>query len=148
MGTRETFPRRAWEREKGKKTMTQKQASFKKSLIRDIQINKGRVFEDDEQRREFMLSRFGVDSTTKLSIDELKQLREFCLGDVSDVKVDMISEAQRYKIESLWRAKAREKSTMSLLLFTKRITKRAIYDILTLKKVEATKLIVALERLK
>jgi hypothetical protein len=94
-----------------------------------------------------MLSRFGVDSTTKLSIEELVKLRDFCLGNVSDIKVDLLSEAQGWRINALWREKARDKSTMALLLFAKRICKRDIYDILTLKKAEATKLIVALDKL-
>ncbi|MDD3467493.1 MAG: hypothetical protein PHE67_10130 [Campylobacterales bacterium] len=127
--------------------MTQKQTLYKKALIKDIQINKHRVFADDEERKEFMLSRFGVDSTTKLSIEELVKLRDFCLGNVSDIKVDLLSEAQGWRINALWREKARDKSTMALLLFAKRICKRNIYDILTLKKAEATKLIVALDKL-
>ena len=128
--------------------MTQKKTAYKKALIRDIQINKQNVFIDDEQRREFMMSRFGVDSTTKLSIAELKQLLDFCLRKVSDISVDLITEPQAQKINTLWQKKARDKSSLALLLFARRICKRAIYDILTLKKLEATKLIVALEKLK
>lgn len=128
--------------------MTPKQTAYKKALIKEIQINKRNMFLDDEQRREFMLSRFGVDSTTKMSITELKQLLDFCLGKVSDVSVDLASEAQVHKMETLWAQKARDKSPMALLLFAKRITKRSVYDILALKKVEATKLIVALEKMK
>jgi hypothetical protein len=127
--------------------MTQKQTLYKKALIKDIQINKHRVFADDEERKEFMQSRFGVDSTTKLSIEELVKLRDFCLGKVSDIKVDTLSGGQAFRIRLMWREKARDKSSMALLLFAKRICKRDIYDILTLKKAEATKLIVALEKL-
>ena len=54
--------------------MTLAQETYKKSLIKKIQINKSKVFIDDESRREFMLSRFGVDSTTKMSIDKLNLL--------------------------------------------------------------------------
>lgn len=46
--------------------MTKSQTTYKKSLIQKIQIVKHNVFTDDEMRKEFMLSRFGVDSTTKL----------------------------------------------------------------------------------
>jgi len=127
--------------------MTKKQTLYKKALIKDIQINKHRVFADDDERREFMQSRFGVDSTTKLSIDQLQQLRDFCLGNVSDIKVDLLSEAQGWRINALWREKARDKSTMALLLFAKRICKRQVLDLGSLKKSEATKVIVAIERL-
>lgn len=128
--------------------MTSKQTAYKKALIKDIQINKRNVFIDDEQRREFMLSRFGVESTTKLSIEQLMQLRDFCIKKVSDIKVDIISEAQGWRINALWSDKARDKSTMALLLFAKRICKRSVYDLASLKKSEATKLIVALEKMK
>ena len=61
--------------------MTKAQQTYKKNLIQKIQIVKHNVFSDDEMRKEFMLSRFGVDSTTKLSIDELKLLLDFSLSD-------------------------------------------------------------------
>mgnify|MGYP000662068016 CR=1 FL=1 len=67
--------------------MTNKQQTYKKSLIQKIQILKHNVFVDDESRREFMLSRFGVNSTTKLTIDELKLLLDFCNRNVSDIPV-------------------------------------------------------------
>ena len=67
--------------------MTNKQQTYKKSLIQKIQIVKKNVFVDDESRREFMLSRFGVESSTKLTIDELKLLLDFCNRNVSDIPV-------------------------------------------------------------
>ena len=82
--------------------MTQSQQTYKKSLIQKIQIVKHNVFIDDEQRKEFMLSRFGVDSTTKLSIDELKLLLKYCLKDISDIPVFLASEAQLHKINTPW----------------------------------------------
>jgi phage gp16-like protein len=59
--------------------MTNAQKNYKKQLIQKIQINKSNVFFDDEERKEFIRSRFGVDSTTKLSIDQLKLLLDFLL---------------------------------------------------------------------
>ena len=95
--------------------MTNKQQTYKKSLIQKIQILKHNVFIDDESRREFMLSRFGVDSTTKLSIDELKLLLDFCLHkaefppvgracnrNVSDIPVSKATEAQLHKINTFF----------------------------------------------
>lgn len=128
--------------------MTNKQTLYKKALIRDIQINKHRVFADDEERKEFMLSRFGVDSTTKLSIEQLVSLREFCYGNVSDIPSNTASEKQIYKIGALWSERARDKSPLALLLFAKRICKRSVLDIQSIRKDEAQKLIVAIERLK
>ena len=127
--------------------MTQSQQTYKKSLIQKIQIVKYNVFIDDESRREFMLSRFGVDSTTKLSIDELKLLLDFCNRNVSDIPVSKATEAQLHKINTLWLDKAKNKSIEAMCSFASKIAKRQVGFINELRKDEATKVIVALERL-
>ena len=128
--------------------MTQSQIAYKKSLIQKIQIVKHNVFSDDESRREFILSRFGVDSTTKLSIDELKLLLDFCNRKVSDIPVSKATEAQLHKINTLWLDKAKNKSIEAMCSFTSKITKRQVGFINELRKDEATKVIVALENMK
>ena len=125
--------------------MTNKQQTYKKSLIQKIQILKHNVFIDDESRREFMLSRFGVDSTTKLSIDELKLLLDFCNRNVSDIPVSKATEAQLHKINTLWLEKAKNKSIEAMCSFASKIAKRQVGFINELRKDEATKVIVALE---
>ena len=128
--------------------MTNKQQTYKKSLIQKIQIVKHNVFIDDESRREFMLSRFGVDSTTKLSIDELKLLLDFCNRNVSDIPVSKATEAQLHKINTLWLDKAKNKSIEAMCSFASKIAKRQVGFINELRKDEATKVIVALENMK
>lgn len=128
--------------------MTNKQQIYKKSLIQKIQIVKHNVFIDDESRREFMLSRFGVDSTTKLSIDELKLLLDFCNRNVSDIPVSKATEAQLHKINTLWLDKAKNKSIEAMCSFASKIAKRQVGFINELRKDEATKVIVALENMK
>ena len=128
--------------------MTIKQTTYKKSLIQKIQIVKSNVFSDDESRREFMLSRFGVDSTTKLNIEQLKLLLDFCNRNVSDIPVEKSTEAQLKKIYELWSAKARDKSLNARLSFINRIIKRTLNSAVDLTKNEATKIIIALEKLK
>lgn len=128
--------------------MTNKQQTYKKSLIQKIQIVKHNVFIDDESRREFMLSRFGVDSTTKLSIDELKLLLDFCNRNVSDIPVSKATEAQLHKINTLWLEKAKNKSIEAMCSFASKIAKRQVGFINELRKDEATKVIVALENMK
>ena len=128
--------------------MTNKQQTYKKSLIQKIQIVKHNVFVDDESRREFMLSRFGVDSTTKLSIDELKLLLDFCNRNVSDIPVSKATEAQLHKINTLWLEKAKNKSIEAMCSFASKIAKRQVGFINELRKDEATKVIVALENMK
>ncbi|MFA9238277.1 MAG: phage protein GemA/Gp16 family protein [Candidatus Paceibacteria bacterium] len=127
--------------------MTKNQTTYKKSLIQKIQISKHNVFSDDEMRKEFMLSRFGVDSTTKMSIDELKLFLDFCNRKVSDIPyVELITESQGWRINSLWQEKANDKSNVALLKFVKKISKKQYLSELT--KYEATKVIIALENLK
>ena len=127
--------------------MTNKQQTYKKSLIQKIQIVKHNVFIDDESRREFMLSRFGVESSTKLTIDELKLLLDFCNRKVSDIPVLKATEAQLHKINILWLEKAKNKSIEAMCSFASKIAKRQVGFINELRKDEATKVIVALERL-
>ena len=127
--------------------MTNKQQTYKKSLIQKIQIVKHNVFIDDESRREFMLSRFGVDSTTKLTIDELKLLLDFCNRNVSDIPVSKATEAQLHKINTLWLDKAKNKSIEAMCSFASKIAKRQVGFINELRKDEATKVIVALEKI-
>ena len=128
--------------------MTNKQQTYKKSLIQKIQILKHNVFVDDDIRKEFMLSRFGVDSTTKLSIDELKLLLDFCNRNVSDIPVSKATEAQLHKINTLWLEKAKNKSIEAMCSFVSKIAKRQVGFINELRKDEATKVIVALENMK
>ena len=135
--------------------MTNKQQTYKKSLIQKIQIVKHNVFADDEERKEFMLSRFGVDSTTKLSIDELKLLLDFCNRNVSDIpmlkrdieKEDMITAEQIEKIRVVWNEKARDKSEEALMKFACKIAKYKASRIDDFKLREAQKIIVALEKM-
>ena len=128
--------------------MTNKQQTYKKSLIQKIQIVKHNVFIDDESRREFMLSRFGVESSTKLTIDELKILLDFCNRNVSDIPVSKATEAQLHKINTLWLEKAKNKSIEAMCSFASKIAKRQVGFINELRKDEATKVIVALENMK
>lgn len=134
--------------------MTKEQKKYKKSLIVKIQIIKNNVFYDDDERKEFMLSRFGVDSTTKLSIDELKLLLDFCNRKVSDIPMlnqikdkELITQAQLEKIRVVWMEKARDKSEEALLKFVKRVSRYELERLEDLLKGKATKVIVALEKM-
>jgi hypothetical protein len=134
--------------------MTNEQKKYKKSLIVKIQIIKNNVFYDDDERKEFMLSRFGVDSTTKLSIDELKLLLDFCNRKVSDIPMlhqiehkELITQAQLEKIRVVWKEKARDKSEEALLKFVKRVSRYELERLEDLLKGKATKVIVALEKM-
>lgn len=136
--------------------MTNKQQTYKKSLIQKIQIVKHNVFSSDDERKQFILSRFGVDSTTKLSIDELKLLLDFCNRNVSDIpmlkrdikEVYKITLTQKEKIGVVWQEKARDKSDKALLQFACKIAKYKALRIDDFTVREAQNIIVALERMK
>ena len=128
--------------------MTKKQEEYKKQLIQKIQINKYNVFEDDQERKEFMLSRFGVESLKDMTIDELNLLLNFCTKKVSDIKPQMLTTAQFKKIFDLWRAKAILPRLSALVKFIKRITGKWVDSPNELTKQEATKVIVALEKMR
>ncbi len=132
--------------------MTNLQKKYQKSLIQKIQTSKRNVFFDDEERKAFMKSRFGVDSTTKMTIDQLKLLLDFCNRKVNDIPMlnqikdkELITQAQLEKIRVLWKEKARDKSEDALLRFVFRISSYKIDRIEDLLKGKATKVIVALE---
>ena len=134
--------------------MTPAQEKYKKQLIQKIQINKSNVFLDDDERKEFILSRFGVTSTTKMNIDQLKLLLEFCYRKVSDIPLyekvenkDNITFAQKEKIWMLWNEKAKDTSEAALLSFASKITNYKTTSLDNLLKGKATKLIVALEKM-
>ena len=127
--------------------MTQSQIAYKKRLIQKIQIVKNNVFSDDEMRKEFILSRFGVESSTKLNIDQLKLLLDFCNRNVSDIPIAKATEAQLHKINSLWQEKAKNKSVEAMCSFISKIAKRQVGFINKLRKDEATNIIVALDNL-
>ena len=137
------------------KLMTTAQKTYKKQLIQKIQINKKNVFVDDEERKEFILSRFGVKSTTNMNIDQLKLLLDFCYRKVSDIPLyekvenkDNITPLQKEKIMVLWNDKANDKSEAALLSFASRVTNYKTTSLDNLLKGKATKLIIALDKLK
>ena len=134
--------------------MTHSQKEYIKRLIQKIQTAKINVFVDDEHRREFMLSRFGVDSTKKLSIDELKLLLDFCNRKINDIPIlhqiedkELITQSQIEKIRVIWKEKARDKSEEALLKFVKRVSKYELKRLEDLLKGKATKVIIALEKM-
>lgn len=127
--------------------MTQSQIIYKKQLIQKIQTTKHNVFVDDDQRREFLKSRFGVNSTTKLDIDELKLLLDFCNGKVSDIKPNLLSSRQKELILTLWNEKGRDKNEVILCKFASRIAGTELEDVDDIKKNDATKIILALKNM-
>ncbi|MDC7250318.1 MAG: DUF1018 domain-containing protein [Sphaerochaetaceae bacterium] len=134
--------------------MTPAQEKYRKSLIKKIQVNKRNVFYDEDERREFMQSRFGAESLKDMSIDQLNLFLDFCLRKVNDIPMlhtvegkALITQAQVEKIRTVWKEKAKDKSEKALLVFASRVSGHRLERLEDLLKGKATKVIVALERM-
>ncbi|WP_320034812.1 phage protein GemA/Gp16 family protein [Halarcobacter sp.] len=133
--------------------MTPKQKEYKQNLITKIQINKGNVFNNEDERKEFMQSRFAAESLKDMSIDQLKLLLDFCYRKVSDIpmlkrdkdRVTLITDAQKKKIRVLWKEKARDKSEEALMKLACKIAGYKASRIDAFKTDEAQSIILALE---
>ncbi len=115
---------------------------YKAKLIKLIHISKKNVFLDDEMRRDFIVSRIGVNSLKDMSINELKLMLDFCRGEISDIPMFPMTSKQSYTINRLWQQKARNKDDKALELFIFNKTKKSFCH---LTKSEAQKVLIALK---
>jgi hypothetical protein len=110
--------------------MTAKQIAYRKNLITQIQILKKGVFEDEEDRREFLRSRFGVESLKAMRIEELSELlgamKRGKLNEIKPRKIEPIikgkaTPSQCKAMRGLWREYAtKDKSDAALMRWLKR----------------------------
>ncbi len=120
-------------------------SEYKGKLIKLIQINKKNVFYNDEQRKDFIKSRFNADSLKDMKIDELNLMLDYCKGVINDIPlVEPMSSAQEFKIKELWNIKARNKTKKAFELF---ILNRTSKNIKNLTKVEAKNVLIALDKM-
>ncbi len=107
---------------------------------------------------EFLWSGWQANSSAELSISELYNLLDVLEGKSEPRKIgrrikkspqkDSITPAQYATILNLWEEKARDKSLESLMRFVKRITGELYIGPHVLKKANATKVLIALQRMK
>lgn len=146
--------------------MTFKQDTYRKSLLRAIhqnytyaQLHVGGAWED------WLFVRFGVISSKDLSIKELRHTIDVLNNKVEDVlsltpdlagraimqqstKDGGITLKQCAAIRSLWEQKARDKSDVAMLHFVKKSTGTLFISLECLKKSEATKVLIALAKVR
>jgi hypothetical protein len=140
--------------------MTEKQKAFRKSLIKDIHCTQQyRLMKDDDAWASTLHEWYGVQSSTELSIAELKNLLDVLNGDAKLVvkstafrpkaKGDntSITALQKNAIESQWQARSREKTPLALVKFMTRVLKREVHFVASLTKSEATKVLTAINRI-
>ena len=145
--------------------MTFLQENFRKGLLRAIHLHgtysmlyAGGAWED------WLHVRFCVTSSKELSIKELKHILDVFNDKVEDtlslkpdiagrallktVKNGSITQKQLCAIFSMWEQKARDKSERALLHFIKKATGILYISTSHLKKDEATKVILALSKVR
>jgi len=139
--------------------MTEKQEEYRKALIRAIHTSRGYRERIDvggkELWREYLQNMYNVDSSKKLSIEELNNLLFILKGQTTEIKKGgyrpapegKITEKQLKAIEAIWEARAREKTPLALREFVDKTIKRKPLYLTSLTKQEATKIITAIKKL-
>ena len=135
--------------------LTENQEVYRKKLIKATALTDTykRVYKDDAGSwQELLNSNFGKSSRRDLTITQLKSLLNFLkTGKFFEVKPKMRSEQQYYKILRFWTTEPciRDKSNVALREFIKnKIHKDVSSDLKELTKSEATKIIIALNKMK
>lgn len=135
--------------------MTEKQKAFRKDLIKRIHCTPAYArMRDDDAWASTLHEWYGVESSTKLSIDGLKNLLAVLRGEAkpkpdTGIKTapNSLTALQKTAIENQWQRLSREKTPLALAKFCSKVTKREVHFINTLSKAEATKVLTALSRL-
>lgn len=140
--------------------MTDRQKAFRKSLIKDIHCTQQyKVMKENDAWQTTLHAWYGVDSSTLLSIDELKNLLAVLNLDnvkpkqsprgrpVANTKAGMATALQIKAIESAWISKSREKTPLARVKFMSLVLKREVLFLPELTKAEATKVLTAMNRM-
>ena len=130
--------------------MTKKQKAYKMALIKAVHTSVlyQTIYQNDRDLYvEMLKNNFGVDSSKKLDIDSLKKLVDFLNHKTSSPKV-FASKQQVDYMKALWVEKSIQKDGFSLLKFIKRITSKDFNKVEELSKQEATKVIIAIQKIK
>lgn len=133
--------------------MTPKQQQMHKHLIQQVHLSQryqSYFKEHRDEYKELLLDTFGKQSSKDLSVASLILLVDY-LNYKRDALPQFVtkrcSNAQVWKIKTMWEQKARDKSEKALLSFCKRITKRECESLATLRVDEAKNILIALQKL-
>nr|DAW32826.1 MAG TPA: Protein of unknown function (DUF1018) [Caudoviricetes sp.] len=129
-------------------------SELKKYYIKMIQTLKHNYFVDDECRKVYLQAKYGKDSLTKLSIDELREVlillgyKPSTSAQKPITKVGYATKKQLNMIDAMWNERARVKTQMALRNFIFRILGYRPLHLFSLKKGDASKIIIALKHFK
>jgi hypothetical protein len=130
--------------------MTKKQKEYKKVLLKLVHTSKmyKEVYsEDRELWEEFLKRNFGVKSSKDLSINELVRLVDYLNYKTSELKEKATINQIKYMCY-LWDKKGKIKGVFGLIKFIRERMRFRVLKLKDLTKEEATKIIIALEKLK
>ena len=140
--------------------MTKKQQSFHASLIKGLHTSKryqGYYKDEKEEYKELLQEHFGVDTSTKLNINQLKILVDYM--NFKDVELPRhkrrdaefgatCTKAQHEMMKGLWNDFARTPTEEKLLSFLNRKLSKEYKELHQVTKVEAQKMIPVLVTMK
>lgn len=122
-----------------------------KYYIKMIHTLKYNYFPDDERRKVYLEGNYGVDSLTKLTIEQLREvliLVGWKPSNRATQDAGKATEKQVVAIESLWKEIARNKSQMALRNFINRIVGYRPLFLQQMARKDAQKVITALKKMR
>jgi len=140
--------------------MTQKQQTYHKSLIKALHISRRYTEYYSDNKDEYkvlLLDHFGVESSKKLSIDQLLILVDYMNFKDVELPVHKVrgdefgttcTTPQLNMMRGLWNSFATQKNDEALLKFINRQTKKEYLEVHQVTKQEAQKIIPVLETMK
>lgn len=140
--------------------MTQAQEHYQKKLIKSLHISRRyrEYFKDEkEEYRELLQEHYGVDTSKKLTINQLITLVDYM--NFKDVKLPTYkrrgdefgaraTKPQLEMMKGLWNSFADNPTDTALLAFVNRQTKKTYLYVYMVSKTEAQKIIPVLQRMK
>ena len=131
--------------------LTPAQKQLKKGLIQAIHLSKRYInyYKDNkEEYKKLLMDNFGVDTSTKLTINQLIVLKDylnFKRDSLSNFK-EKATPSQIKLLRELWQDYARDTSDRALIWFLKKYEGRLVINIEQISKKAAQKAIIALKK--
>ncbi len=132
--------------------MTEGQQIYRRNLLRRIHIHPWyKSAKQSDGWEAFLMENYGVASSGRLSIDELRNLLGVMDGrmepEISGEREGMATRAQIATIEKLWLERARESSQPALMHYVRRVVGVMPLSLSILSKIQASAVIIAIKKL-
>lgn len=126
--------------------LTAKQDAYRKKLIKLAHTlkNSHDYFSEEDNRRDWLLTKFGCRSFTECSIDELEEFLDEVKGTKNS---NSITKKQIYAINSMWSQYSKSKDKKSLLKFVGKTAGITVIDVRYLTRKQAVKVLTGMYRM-